>query len=83
MSEVQKIFEHYAPRLDFMYLAHILIWFFYHILDLVVKQIKGTSEGATELQLGELGTQLKTLVPKVKDLALSARKTNASQAHED
>lgn len=50
--------------------------------DLVVQQIKDSSEGATELQLNDLDAELKKILPKVKDLALSARKSNAQTTDE-
>ena len=50
--------------------------------DLVVQQIKDSSEGATELQLNDLDAELKKILPQVKDLALSARKSNAQTTDE-
>ena len=50
--------------------------------DLVVQQIKDSSEGATELQLNDLDAELKKILPRVKDLALSARKSNAQTTDE-
>ena len=50
--------------------------------DLVVQQIKDWSEGATELQLNDLDAELKKILPQVKDLALSARKSNAQTTDE-
>ena len=50
--------------------------------DLVVQQIKDSSEGAKELQLNDLDAELKKILPQVKDLALSARKSNAQTTDE-
>ena len=48
----------------------------------MVQQIKEAADGATELQISETEAELKQLLPEVKELALSARKTNAQTPDE-
>ena len=49
---------------------------------MVVQQIKDSADGATELQISETEAELKEILPEVKELALSARKTNTQTPDE-
>ncbi len=67
-----------SERITAIYGKFILFFFFKFLAELVVQQLKETADDGSEVQ-AEAGAELQGLLPGLKDLALTARRSKCAE----